>query len=160
MDLLLTAVAAFAGSLVAVLLWQTVGKREQVEVILAASRAAAAQMLTQIRAEFAANDGTSLRDAVDRLEESGVRIEAASSVVADDLAAAHDRADAAHGGIAGEAADAASRSPRCPHLSMRPSRLALSRSRRTSSACTAAICSTVTGGSWKASCTTRAMSAR
>jgi hypothetical protein len=50
--------------------------------------------------------------AKERIEASGARIEAASAVVASDLADAHVRADKVNGtGQPGEAADAASRSP-------------------------------------------------
>lgn len=42
--------------------------------------------------------------------DTGLRLEAAARMVAADLAESHDRADDAAGGVAGEAADAASRS--------------------------------------------------
>lgn len=106
----LIAFAAFNGTMIAIILWQTVTKKGQLEMIEEASRTAAAYMLVQIRAEFKTHDGTSLRDAVDRIERTSERAEAATVVVAEDLAASHDRADSAHG-VAGEAADAASRSP-------------------------------------------------
>jgi aminopeptidase N len=105
MTFLLVAMAAFCGALIAELVFQVLGKRGQRQIMEEASRMAVAEVLVQVRSAQ-----ERLEQSVSRLEQSGVRIEAANAVVAEDLSASCDRADAVQGD-AGEAADAASRSP-------------------------------------------------
>lgn len=89
------------------------------------------RLLRELLAEFRPNSGSTMRDALDRIEKAAVRlerhaataaatgastsagidrIEAAAASVAADLTEAHGRADATTGEPAGAAADAASKS--------------------------------------------------
>ncbi len=110
--LLLIAMASFSGTLVAAFLVQVFGKQSQIKIVEEATRTAVAEILTQIRyaVERLEASGARVEESGVRLEESGERVEAASAIVAEDLAASHDRADAIEGS-AGAAADAASKSP-------------------------------------------------